>query len=71
MLRFPDRTVIYASASGMHGDCFDADKLAGHALAALNNRRTIVPPVTTLPVPAFSPSDEPALSHFKFEMFTD
>ena len=30
---------------GMHGDCFDADKLAGHALTASSNRRTIVPPL--------------------------
>lgn len=30
---------------GMHGDCFDADKLAGHALSAVSNRRTIVAPV--------------------------
>jgi hypothetical protein len=30
---------------GMHGDCFDADKLAGHALSAISNRRTIVPPL--------------------------
>jgi hypothetical protein len=30
---------------GMHGDCFDADKLAGHALNAISNRRTIVPPL--------------------------
>ena len=29
---------------GMHGDCFDADKLAGHALSAISNRRTIVAP---------------------------
>ena len=27
---------------GMHGDCFDADKLAGHALTDYNSRRTIV-----------------------------
>jgi hypothetical protein len=30
---------------GMHGDCFDADKLAGHALSAVSPRRTIVPPL--------------------------
>jgi len=30
---------------GMHGDCFDADQLAGHALTASDNRRTIVPPL--------------------------
>jgi len=30
---------------GMHGDCFDADKLAGHALSAVSNRRTIVAPM--------------------------
>ncbi len=31
---------------GMHGDCFDADKLAGHALTAVSTQRTIVPPYT-------------------------
>jgi len=30
---------------GMHGDCFDADKLAGHALSAASSRRTIMPPL--------------------------
>jgi len=30
---------------GMHGDCFDADKLAGHALSATSSRRTIFPPL--------------------------
>jgi hypothetical protein len=37
---------------GMHGDCFDADKLAGHALTDVSNRRTIVPPVHYVPRPS-------------------
>ena len=36
---------------GMHGDCFDADKLAGHALGATSSRRTIVPPRELWPQP--------------------
>ncbi|HXB59801.1 MAG TPA: hypothetical protein VNU95_09560 [Candidatus Acidoferrales bacterium] len=36
---------------GMHGDCFDADKLAGHALGATSSRRTIVPPRELWPEP--------------------
>ena len=36
---------------GMHGDCFDADKLAGHALTDVSSRRTIVPPVHYVPRP--------------------
>jgi hypothetical protein len=36
--------VCEPNAEGMHGDCFDADKLAGHALTASSNKRTIVPP---------------------------
>ncbi len=35
---------------GMHGDCFDADKLAGHAVSAISNRRTIVPPLMMIPI---------------------
>jgi len=34
---------------GMHGDCFDADKLAGHALTDVSCRRTIVVPMTYVP----------------------
>ncbi len=37
---------------GMHGDCFDADKLAGHALTDVSSRRTIVPPVHYVPRPS-------------------
>jgi hypothetical protein len=36
--------VCEPNEAGMHGDCFDADKLAGHALTASSNKRTIVPP---------------------------
>jgi hypothetical protein len=39
------RFVCEPNDQGMHGDCFDADKLAGHALSVVNNRRTIVPPL--------------------------
>jgi hypothetical protein len=39
------RFVCEPNDQGMHGDCFDADKLAGHALSTVNNRRTIVPPL--------------------------
>jgi hypothetical protein len=38
------RFVCEPNDQGMHGDCFDADKLAGHALTATSSRRTIVPP---------------------------
>ena len=34
---------------GMPGDCFDADKLAGHALTDVSNRRTIVPQMDYIP----------------------
>src|SRR6202012_5493684 len=37
---------------GMHGDCFDAAKLAGHALSDVSPRRTIVPPVQYIPRPS-------------------
>jgi len=30
---------------GMHGDCFDADKLAGYALTASSSQRTIIAPL--------------------------
>jgi hypothetical protein len=33
------RIVCEPNDQGMHGDCFDADKLAGHALTATNSRR--------------------------------
>ncbi len=39
---------------GMHGDCFDADKLAGHALTASSNNRTIVAPMLGTMPPPFS-----------------
>jgi hypothetical protein len=39
------RIVCEPNAEGMHGDCFDADKLAGHALTAASSRRTIVAPL--------------------------
>jgi hypothetical protein len=39
------RLVCEPNDQGMHGDCFDADKLAGHALTAMNHRRTIVAPI--------------------------
>ncbi len=37
--------VCEPNEQGMHGDCFDADKLAGHALSAISSRRTIFPPI--------------------------
>ncbi len=37
---------------GMHGDCFDADKLAGHALSDVSSRRTIVAKMTYVPRPS-------------------
>jgi hypothetical protein len=39
------RFVCEPNDQGMHGDCFDADKLAGHALTNVSNRRTIVAPL--------------------------
>ncbi len=39
------RFVCEPNDQGMHGDCFDADKLAGHALSSVSNRRTIMPPI--------------------------
>ncbi|HEV7927346.1 MAG TPA: hypothetical protein VGR14_18485, partial [Verrucomicrobiae bacterium] len=45
------RIVCEPNDQGMHGDCFDADKLAGHALTATNSRRTIVPPRELWPQP--------------------
>jgi len=36
------RFVCEPNDQGMHGDCFDADKLAGHALTDYHSRRTIV-----------------------------
>lgn len=38
--------VCVPNDQGMHGDCFDADKLAGHALTASSSNRTIVPIMT-------------------------
>jgi hypothetical protein len=38
------RFVCEPNDEGMHGDCFDADKLAGHALTASSSQRTVVPP---------------------------
>jgi hypothetical protein len=35
---------------GMHGDCFDADKLAGHALTQISSKRTIVAPMGPAPI---------------------
>jgi hypothetical protein len=40
------RLVCEPNDQGMHGDCFDADKLAGHALTATSSRRTILAPIT-------------------------
>ncbi|HXB59267.1 MAG TPA: hypothetical protein VNU95_06865, partial [Candidatus Acidoferrales bacterium] len=45
------RIVCEPNDQGMHGDCFDADKLAGHALGATSSRRTIVPPRELWPQP--------------------
>jgi hypothetical protein len=45
------RIVCEPNDQGMHGDCFDADKLAGHALGATSSRRTIVPPRELWPEP--------------------
>jgi hypothetical protein len=39
------RIMCEPNADGMHGDCFDADKLAGHALTATSSRRTVVAPL--------------------------
>jgi hypothetical protein len=39
------RITCEPNAEGMHGDCFDADKLAGHALTATSSRRTVVAPL--------------------------
>ena len=36
---------------GMHGDCFDADKLAGHALTDASTRRTVFAVMTCAPQP--------------------
>ena len=45
------RIVCEPNDQGMHGDCFDADKLAGHALGATSSHRTIVPPRELWPQP--------------------
>jgi hypothetical protein len=45
------RIVCEPNDQGMHGDCFDADKLAGHALGATSSRRTVVPPRELWPQP--------------------
>jgi hypothetical protein len=50
------RIVCEPNDQGMHGDCFDADKLAGHALTATSARRTIVPPPELWPKPPPPPS---------------
>ena len=39
------RIVCEPNDQGMHGDCFDADKLAAHALNATSSRRTVVAPL--------------------------
>ena len=39
------RIVCEPNDQGMHGDCFDADKLAAHALTAASSRRTVVAPL--------------------------
>ncbi|HSY43076.1 MAG TPA: hypothetical protein VK811_04145, partial [Candidatus Acidoferrum sp.] len=39
------RIVCEPNDQGMHGDCFDADKLAAHALTAASTRRTVVAPL--------------------------
>jgi hypothetical protein len=36
---------------GMHGDCFDADKLAGHALSDVSSRRTVFAQMNYVPRP--------------------
>jgi len=51
------RFVCEPNDQGMHGDCFDADKLAGHALSAINSRRTIVPPREWWPKPPPPPKN--------------
>lgn len=45
VMRDRGRFVCQPNDQGMHGDCFDADKLAGHALTAVSARRTVVPPL--------------------------
>lgn len=45
VMRDRGRFVCEPNDAGMHGDCFDADKLAGHALNAISSRRTIVVPM--------------------------
>ena len=45
------RFVCEPNDQGMHGDCFDADKLAGHALTDANSRRTVVAQMTYTPRP--------------------
>jgi hypothetical protein len=45
------RIVCEPNDQGMHGDCFDTDKLAAHALTATSSRRTIVPPRELWPQP--------------------
>jgi len=51
------RFVCEPNDQGMHGDCFDADKLAGHALTATSSRRTVVPPRELWPQPPPPPKN--------------
>jgi hypothetical protein len=50
-MRDRGKFVCEPNEAGMHGDCFDADKLAGHALSAGFGRRTIVPPIPASALP--------------------
>lgn len=52
VMRDRGKFVCEPNDEGMHGDTFDADKLAGFALTASSSRRTIVapPPAPLLPV---------------------
>jgi hypothetical protein len=52
------RIVCEPNDQGMHGDCFDADKLAGHALSTTSSRRTIVPPRELWPQPPPPPKNQ-------------
>ena len=52
------RFVCEPNDQGMHGDCFDADKLAGHALSATSSRRTVVAPLHLWATPPPPPKNE-------------
>jgi hypothetical protein len=50
------RFVCEPNDQGMHEDCFDADKLAGHALTAASVRRTVFAPIEMMRAWAAEPS---------------